>query len=162
VISRVIVDCSHGNSQKLHTNQPKVAADIGAQASCALASDWGLGWSAAPVPALAGQPRGRARLTPDFVLGMKLAGGSTRVSGVMIESNLVAGNQKEPNLSGGKPLVYGQAPPNPDLFLLPPFPSCILRHGPIACSPSRMPASTGTRPLPSCRALPSRCVRVAR
>jgi phospho-2-dehydro-3-deoxyheptonate aldolase len=35
VISRVIVDCSHGNSQKLHTNQPKVAADIGAQASCA-------------------------------------------------------------------------------------------------------------------------------
>mmetsp|Transcript_31198 Transcript_31198/g.48839 ORF Transcript_31198/g.48839 Transcript_31198/m.48839 type:complete len:403 (-) Transcript_31198:2106-3314(-) len=28
---RIIVDCSHGNSQKLHTNQPKVVADIASQ-----------------------------------------------------------------------------------------------------------------------------------
>ncbi len=28
---RVIIDCSHGNSSKKHSNQPIVAADIGAQ-----------------------------------------------------------------------------------------------------------------------------------
>jgi 3-deoxy-7-phosphoheptulonate synthase len=30
---RVIIDCSHGNSSKKHTNQPIVAADIGSQIS---------------------------------------------------------------------------------------------------------------------------------
>jgi 3-deoxy-7-phosphoheptulonate synthase len=28
VDSRVMIDCSHGNSQKIHTNQPKVAAEV--------------------------------------------------------------------------------------------------------------------------------------
>jgi 3-deoxy-7-phosphoheptulonate synthase len=27
----IMVDCSHGNSSKNHLNQPKVAADVGAQ-----------------------------------------------------------------------------------------------------------------------------------
>jgi len=31
VRSKVMVDCSHGNSQKDHNNQPKVAADLGTQ-----------------------------------------------------------------------------------------------------------------------------------
>ena len=56
VNSKVVVDCSHGNSNKLHSNQPKVAADIAAQ----------------------------------------IAGGSTKIFGVMIESNIEEGNQAEP------------------------------------------------------------------
>lgn len=51
---RVVVDCSHGNSNKDHRNQPKVAADIAEQ----------------------------------------MANGSMLIGGVMIESNLVEGNQK--------------------------------------------------------------------
>ena len=54
--SKVVVDCSHGNSNKLHSNQPKVVADVAAQ----------------------------------------IAGGSTKIFGVMIESNIEEGNQAEP------------------------------------------------------------------
>ena len=52
--ANLIVDCSHGNSQKIHTNQPIVAADVGG----------------------------------------RIANGDTKVSGLMIESFLGAGNQK--------------------------------------------------------------------
>eukprot|EP00802_Teleaulax_amphioxeia_P013223 Tamp_13272.p1 GENE.Tamp_13272~~Tamp_13272.p1 ORF type:complete len:415 (-),score=88.25 Tamp_13272:490-1692(-) len=69
VNSKVVVDCSHGNSNKLHSNQPKVAADIAAQ----------------------------------------IAGGSTKIFGVMIESNIEEGNQAEPLKNPGKPLKYGQS-----------------------------------------------------
>ena len=65
--ARIIIDCSHGNSLKLHTNQPIVAESVGAQ----------------------------------------VAAGSTVIKGLMIESNIVAGNQtlgKDPST-----LVYGQS-----------------------------------------------------
>jgi len=65
--ARVMVDCSHGNSQKLHKNQPIVCeylADLVAQ-------------------------------------------GNKNVLGVMIESNLVAGNQKLGD--DPKKLIYGQS-----------------------------------------------------
>ena len=51
---RVMIDCSHGNSKKIHTNQPKVAADI----------------------------------------AKRIASGDNRIIGLMIESNINAGNQK--------------------------------------------------------------------
>ena len=51
---RIMIDCSHGNSQKDHNRQPLVAADVGEQ----------------------------------------LAAGTRSIVGVMIESNLVEGNQK--------------------------------------------------------------------
>lgn len=63
---RVMIDCSHANSNKDHTQQSAVCRDIAAQ----------------------------------------LAAGDTRIIGVMIESNLVAGAQK---LLKGRPLVYGQS-----------------------------------------------------
>lgn len=63
---QIMVDCSHGNSQKIHTNQPIVAADVGAQ----------------------------------------VAGGNEHIFGLMIESNLVEGNQK---LTSDKQLTYGQS-----------------------------------------------------
>jgi len=69
VNSRVVVDCSHGNSKKIHTNQPLVAAELGRQ----------------------------------------IAAGSRAVLGVMVESNLVAGNQPEPLKNGGKPLEFGKS-----------------------------------------------------
>jgi len=62
----MIVDCSHGNSNKDFTKQHIVASDI------------------------AGQYRS----------------GSHNVFGLMIESNLVEGNQK---VVAGKELVYGQS-----------------------------------------------------
>lgn len=61
---KIIIDCSHGNSRKIHTNQPIVAADIGKQ----------------------------------------VAAGQHGIMGVMIESNINAGNQK---LVAGTPLKYG-------------------------------------------------------
>jgi len=65
--SKIMVDCSHGNSRKLHANQPKVSSYIA-----------------------------------DLV-----AGGNTNVLGVMIESNIVEGNQ---SLSDDPTkLVYGQS-----------------------------------------------------
>jgi 3-deoxy-7-phosphoheptulonate synthase len=69
VNAKVVVDCSHGNSNKLHTNQSKVAEDVAAQ----------------------------------------LAQGSTKIFGVMIESNIEEGNQPEPLKNPGKPLKYGQS-----------------------------------------------------
>ena len=64
VRNKIMVDCSHGNSKKLHTNQPIVAAAVGEQ----------------------------------------IASGVDRIFGVMIESNIKAGNQK---LSGA--LEYGRS-----------------------------------------------------
>jgi 3-deoxy-7-phosphoheptulonate synthase len=64
--SGLMVDCSHGNSQKDHTKQPLAAAEVSRQ----------------------------------------VAAGSHRVFGVMVESHLVGGNQKEGPL---ETLVYGQS-----------------------------------------------------
>lgn len=63
---RMMVDCSHGNSQKNHMLQPVAAAEVARQ----------------------------------------IAGGSKAVFGVMIESHLKGGNQKEGPLSG---LEYGKS-----------------------------------------------------
>ena len=63
---RLMIDASHGNSQKKPENQVPVAADIARQ----------------------------------------VAGGDTRIFGVMIESHLLAGRQ---DLTPGRPLVYGQS-----------------------------------------------------
>lgn len=63
---RLMVDASHGNSNKDHRNQPKVVEDVAAQ----------------------------------------IEAGEDAIFGVMIESNLVEGNQP---LAIGKPLVYGQS-----------------------------------------------------
>ena len=66
----VMIDCSHGNSSKLHKNQPIVAADIAKQ----------------------------------------ISNGSNSIMGVMIESNLVEGNQKmDPGKTEVSKLVYGQS-----------------------------------------------------
>ena len=62
----IMVDCSHGNSNKDHRNQPKVADDLAAQ----------------------------------------IATGNRAITGIMIESNLVAGKQ---NATPGQPLTYGQS-----------------------------------------------------
>jgi len=64
---RLMVDCSHGNSQKQHANQKIVAADLAAQ----------------------------------------IAGGSTQIMGVMIESNIVEGRQDVG--TNPKALKYGQS-----------------------------------------------------
>jgi 3-deoxy-7-phosphoheptulonate synthase len=64
--TRIMIDCSHGNSRKDHAQQPAVAADIAAQ----------------------------------------VAGGSTAIGGLMIESHLKEGKQ---NHTGNTPLVYGQS-----------------------------------------------------
>ncbi|EGV66008.1 3-deoxy-7-phosphoheptulonate synthase [Yamadazyma tenuis] len=66
---RIMVDCSHGNSNKNHMNQPLVAAEIAAQ----------------------------------------LKKGSTKICGLMIESNIEEGRQDVPPLEkGGKDaLKYG-------------------------------------------------------
>jgi len=63
---RLMIDASHGNSQKKPENQIPVLGDIGRQ----------------------------------------LAGGESRIFGVMVESHLVAGRQ---DLVPGRPLVYGQS-----------------------------------------------------
>ncbi|NKB47027.1 MAG: 3-deoxy-7-phosphoheptulonate synthase [Legionellales bacterium] len=62
----IMIDCSHGNSQKDHTKQAKVTQDISQQ----------------------------------------LSDGNQTICGVMLESNLVAGQQK---LEPGKALTYGQS-----------------------------------------------------
>lgn len=66
VKDRVMIDCSHGNSKKIHTNQPIVAADI----------------------------------------TKRIASGDDRIIGLMIESNINAGNQKLVN-GRAKDLKYG-------------------------------------------------------
>ena len=63
---RIMVDCSHGNSKKDHTQQPLVAADIAGQ----------------------------------------LAAGNPTIFGVMVESHLVGGSQKEGPMDK---LTYGQS-----------------------------------------------------
>ena len=63
---RIMLDCSHGNSDKDHKRQPAVARDVAAQ----------------------------------------VAGGSRDIFGVMLESHLVEGNQKQQE---GSELVYGQS-----------------------------------------------------
>jgi len=65
---RIMIDCSHGNSLKIHTNQISVAEDISKQ----------------------------------------VAAGNKDIVGVMIESNLVEGNQKIPE-EGPQYLRYGQS-----------------------------------------------------
>jgi 3-deoxy-7-phosphoheptulonate synthase len=62
----IMVDCSHGNSNKDHRNQPKVATELAAQISA----------------------------------------GNRAVTGVMIESHLVAGRQ---DVVAGQDSVYGQS-----------------------------------------------------
>jgi len=62
---KLMIDCSHANSRKKHTNQPIVLEDVGKQ----------------------------------------VAAGNKNIIGVMIESNLVAGAQKQ----SATPLVYGQS-----------------------------------------------------
>ena len=66
VNSRVMIDCSHGNSNKDHTKQAQVA-----QAIC-----------------------------------QQINAGSRAINGVMLESNLVAGNQ---SLKPGSSLIYGKS-----------------------------------------------------
>lgn len=68
---RIMVDCSHGNSNKDHRNQPKVAQ----------------------------------------VVAEQVKKGSKKICGLMIESNIVEGNQKVPPAEqGGKDaLVYGKS-----------------------------------------------------
>merc|ERR1719152_130877 len=67
---KIIIDCSHGNSSKKHSNQPIVCNNI------------------------AGQIRA----------------GSKDVAGVMIESNLVEGNQSlKPGSTDLSTLVYGKS-----------------------------------------------------
>lgn len=66
----VMIDCSHGNSKKIHSNQPLVATDVAKQ----------------------------------------LASGSKNLVGLMIESNLVEGNQKlDPGNTDVSKLVYGKS-----------------------------------------------------
>jgi len=66
----LMVDCSHGNSKKIHTNQPLVMAEIARQ----------------------------------------VAKGSTLVSGVMVESNLVEGKQSlKPGVTDLSTLIYGKS-----------------------------------------------------
>jgi 3-deoxy-7-phosphoheptulonate synthase len=62
----VMIDCSHGNSQKDHRRQTEVAAAVARQ----------------------------------------VAGGSSRIFGVMLESHLVEGRQ---DYAPGRPAVYGQS-----------------------------------------------------
>eukprot|EP01123_Difflugia_compressa_P014645 TRINITY_DN786_c0_g1_i2.p1 TRINITY_DN786_c0_g1~~TRINITY_DN786_c0_g1_i2.p1 ORF type:complete len:360 (+),score=63.83 TRINITY_DN786_c0_g1_i2:758-1837(+) len=64
----IMIDCSHGNSKKVHTNQISVSEDVAQQ----------------------------------------LASGNRDIIGVMIESNLVEGNQKLPD-EGPQYLRYGQS-----------------------------------------------------
>jgi 3-deoxy-7-phosphoheptulonate synthase len=64
----IMVDCSHGNSNKIHTNQIPVANDVASQ----------------------------------------VASGNKDIIGVMLESNLVEGNQKIPE-EGPQYLRYGQS-----------------------------------------------------
>jgi 3-deoxy-7-phosphoheptulonate synthase len=64
----IMIDCSHGNSRKIHTNQIPVSQDVAIQ----------------------------------------IAEGSRDIIGVMIESNLVEGNQKIPE-EGPQYLRYGQS-----------------------------------------------------
>ena len=63
---RIMVDCSHGNSDKDHNRQPAVARDVAQQ----------------------------------------VAAGARDIFGVMLESHLVEGNQKQ---QAGSELVYGQS-----------------------------------------------------
>lgn len=65
--SRIMIDCSHANSQKMHTRQRYVCRDVCSQ----------------------------------------VAGGDNRIMGVMVESNLVEGNQKlsDGNLVRGKSIT---------------------------------------------------------
>lgn len=63
---RLMIDCSHANSQKDHLKQATVCRDVATQ----------------------------------------IANGDTRIIGIMLESNLVAGSQR---LDPGRPLVYGQS-----------------------------------------------------
>ncbi len=63
---RIMVDCSHGNSDKDHKRQPAVARDVAQQ----------------------------------------VAAGARNIFGVMLESHLVEGNQKQ---QAGSELVYGQS-----------------------------------------------------
>ncbi len=63
---RIMVDCSHGNSDKDHKRQPAVARDVAQQ----------------------------------------VAAGARDIFGVMLESHLVEGNQKQ---TAGSELVYGQS-----------------------------------------------------
>eukprot|EP00471_Norrisiella_sphaerica_P002332 CAMPEP_0184477886 /NCGR_PEP_ID=MMETSP0113_2-20130426/15_1 /TAXON_ID=91329 /ORGANISM="Norrisiella sphaerica, Strain BC52" /LENGTH=798 /DNA_ID=CAMNT_0026855485 /DNA_START=42 /DNA_END=2438 /DNA_ORIENTATION=- len=66
----VVVDCSHANSCKKHTNQPICAREIAKQ----------------------------------------ISNGTKTIKGVMIESNLVAGNQKlKPGVTDVSKLTYGQS-----------------------------------------------------
>jgi 3-deoxy-7-phosphoheptulonate synthase len=66
IAPRIMIDCSHANSNKDYKRQAIVCHDVAGQ----------------------------------------IAGGDSRIMGVMIESNLVAGAQK---LVPGQPLVYGQS-----------------------------------------------------
>jgi len=65
---RIMIDFSHGNSSKVYSNQPIVAADVAKQ----------------------------------------ISEGNTNIIGVMIESNLIEGNQKIP-AQGRQYLTYGQS-----------------------------------------------------
>eukprot|EP00468_Gymnochlora_sp_CCMP2014_P008103 CAMPEP_0167757534 /NCGR_PEP_ID=MMETSP0110_2-20121227/9977_1 /TAXON_ID=629695 /ORGANISM="Gymnochlora sp., Strain CCMP2014" /LENGTH=799 /DNA_ID=CAMNT_0007643731 /DNA_START=36 /DNA_END=2435 /DNA_ORIENTATION=+ len=66
----VVIDCSHANSCKKHTNQPIAAKDIARQ----------------------------------------ISKGCDTIKGIMMESNLVAGNQKlKPGVTDKKTLVYGKS-----------------------------------------------------
>jgi len=68
--SRIVVDCSHGNSSKKHKNQPIVAADIGRQ----------------------------------------IREGNQSIMGIMVESNLVEGNQGlKPGKTDVSTLQHGQS-----------------------------------------------------
>ena len=71
IAPRIMIDCSHANSQKDFRRQAPVCREVAAQ-----------------------------------IAGGADRKGDTRIMGVMLESNLVAGKQK---LVPGQPLVYGQS-----------------------------------------------------
>jgi 3-deoxy-7-phosphoheptulonate synthase len=77
--ARIMIDCSHANSQKNYLRQIDVCRSVAAQ--------------------VAGAPEDAATGTP-------ATPGNKKIIGVMLESNLVAGAQ--PLIPGG-PLVYGQS-----------------------------------------------------
>lgn len=84
-----MVDCSHGNSRKLHSNQPLVASDLVCHA-----------YFHSPVHHLS--------LDSQFAIALfqakQISAGNENLFGLMIESNLKEGAQK---IIPGKPLQYG-------------------------------------------------------
>lgn len=109
----VIVDCSHGNSQKKHTNQPVVAAALATQ----------------------------------------ISQGNADIVGVMIESNIKAGNQKlNPGQTEVEALEYGLSITDACIDLettaetLEVLAQAVRQRQVVRCSPAACPPSVGGTP----------------